>query len=165
MSLRFLFLAVGLRPNLKLRDYANYRRRRVTFHFFLHAVRGAAMSEASSLYCAKDFLKAEHAHLSLHYPTSEEERLRLVSYGNYLLCLTSQLDTCIKTWGESALCYLQITIDVSWPKIGRALFALFLTLEISFSNLVMSVDKAVKTKTDFFVVFFSFNSFSCRSGK
>ncbi|XP_067039376.1 GS homeobox 1-like [Acropora muricata] len=49
-------------------------------HPFLHAVRGAAISEASSLYSAKEFLKAEHAHLSPHYPSTEEERLRLVSY-------------------------------------------------------------------------------------
>lgn len=63
-------------------------------HPFLHAVRGAAITEASSLYSAKEFLKAEHAHLSPHYASAEEERLRLVSYGNCLSCFTSQLDTC-----------------------------------------------------------------------
>lgn len=51
-------------------------------HPFLH-VRGATIPDASSLY-SKEFLKAEHAHLSSHYPSTEEDRLRLVSYGNYL---------------------------------------------------------------------------------
>lgn len=49
-------------------------------HPFLHAVRGAAIPDASSLYSAKEFFKAEHAHLSPHYPSTEEERMRLVSY-------------------------------------------------------------------------------------
>lgn len=47
-------------------------------HPFLH-VRGASIPEATSLY-SKEFLKAEHAHLSPHYPSTEEDRLRLVSY-------------------------------------------------------------------------------------
>ena len=50
-------------------------------HPFLH-VRGATIPDVNSLY-SKEFLKAEHAHLTSHYPTSEEDRLRLVSYGNY----------------------------------------------------------------------------------
>lgn len=51
-------------------------------HPFLH-VRGASIPDAASLY-SKEFLKAEHSHLQPHYPTTEEDRLRLVSYGNYL---------------------------------------------------------------------------------
>ncbi|CAH3127116.1 unnamed protein product [Porites lobata] len=47
-------------------------------HPFLH-VRGATIPDVNSLY-SKEFLKAEHAHLTSHYPTSEEDRLRLVSY-------------------------------------------------------------------------------------
>ena len=62
-------------------------------HPFLH-VRGASIPDANSLY-SKEFLKAEHAHLSSHYPTTEEDRLRLVSYGNYLF-FYSQFDTLFK---------------------------------------------------------------------
>jgi len=47
-------------------------------HPFLH-VRGATIPDAASLY-SKEFLKAEHGHLQPHYQTSEEDRLRLVSY-------------------------------------------------------------------------------------
>lgn len=48
-------------------------------HPFLH-VRGATIPDAASLYSKAEFLKAEHAHLQPHYASSEEDRLRLVSY-------------------------------------------------------------------------------------
>ena len=58
-------------------------------HPFLH-VRGASIPDAASLY-SRELVKAEHAHLQQHYTGNDEERLRLVSYGNYLqflLCPT-----------------------------------------------------------------------------